>query len=289
MYECSCPPGSTLDFTVREMNQILAGSFINCSTRYTACDCDCAEYPLPLRLLTLEEALPLIQEKERGSGKLISFLNKDKDPNTGKPTPHVELWLYQGTTITTWFDTTKWVQMPVPVSSNKGNYIVSSTIRAIEVVDAAPGDMDNILYLEYEPLPENASYRFTFAVDEKNLYDKEDTPVRVTLSTFLIGKEGVNRVRILFGVNEKPSNEATVTIKSTDSEGNELEFIDRGYWGPSYGFDMPVEYEVTTDAKLNFSEPGTYSLFAKLVQVDSGQVYTELDQKVEVKPNGIIL
>lgn len=289
MYECQCPPGTTLDFSVREMNQILAGSVINCSTRYTACDCECSEYPLPLRLLNLEEALPLIQEKERGPGKLISFLNHDKDPNTGEPDPHVELWLFQGTTITKWFDTTKWVQMPVPVSSKKSNYLVSSSIKAIEVVEVAPGDKDNILYMEYEPLPENATYRFSLGIDENNLYDHEDTVAQVTLSTIFIGKEGLERVRILFGVDSKPSNEAFVTIKATDSMGIEYEFTDRGYWGPSYGFNIPVEYEVTTEATLNFSDPGIYKLMAKLVSVDSGMIYAAFEQEVEVKPNGTVI
>lgn len=278
MADNTCPPGSTLDFSVREMNQILAGSVINCSTRYN-CECEC-DWDGPTRLLTLEEAIPLVQEKERCNGKIITFLNKDINPETGESDPHIEVWVFGGKTISSWFDVDQWRQIPVSIFGKAG-YILSSSVRKIEVVDLAPAAHDNILYFEYEPLPDQSTYRFKLMLQDE-IVSGVTTDAMVNLYTYLIGKAGIDRVRILFGVSKKPSVTAQVNIHATDILGNEYEFVDQGYWGPPYGFNLPVDYEAVTEASLLFNEPGKYTVFCKLVQVDKGTVLSVLEEEIEV-------
>lgn len=267
--DCGCiDPNEQLIFSVGEINKILAGSVIDCSSRYSCC-------PGQYRPLTLDEALPLVKEKERGPGKILTFLNKDKPPK-------VEVWLYQGQNITGWFDIEKnWTSLIVPGTAGKGNFIASSTIKEMEVVESAPSVKDNILYFEYEEMPEVATYGFNFLVSDTEINPQVPITVLVTLYTKLIGEKGVDRVRVLFGTSSKPQG-SHVTASAADSEGNLHEFIDSGYWGPQYGFNLPVEYEVSTPFNVTFSMAGEYKLFVKLVQVDTGQILASATKSITV-------
>lgn len=256
-----------LMFDVGEINRILAGSIIDCSTRYSCC-------PGQYRPLTLDEALPLVQEKERGVGKILTFLNKDTPPK-------LEIWAYRGQNITGWFNLENWISLAVP-SSGKGTYVISGNVKEISIVDEAPSVKDNILYFEYEPLPEVSEYRFQVLMESPDIYAQVSVTMLVTLYTRLLGQNGLDRVRFLFGTDSKPAN-SHVTASATDSEGNTHTFVDTGYWGPSYGFNIPVEYEATTPFTVTFDTPGTYELYIKLIQVDTGQIIVQKTTTVKVK------
>lgn len=266
---CDCNPNDDqLMFDVGEINRILAGSVIDCSTRYSCC-------PGQYRPLTLDEALPLVEEKERGTGKILTFLNHE-DP------PKLEIWAYKGKNITGWFNVNNWVSLVIPSSSGKGNYVVSANVKEISVVDEAPAVKDNILYFEYEPLPEFSEYRFQVLMGSKEIQAQVSVSMLVTLYTKILGQKGLDRVRFLFGTNSKPAN-SHITASATDSEGNTHTFVDTGYWGPSYGFNIPVEYEATTPFTVTFDTPGTYELYIKLIQVDTGQIIVQKTTTVKVK------
>lgn len=268
---CDCNYDNQQDdqlmFDVGEINRILAGSIIDCSTRYSCC-------PGQYRPLTLDEALPLVQEKERGVGKILTFLNKDTPPK-------LEIWAYRGQNITGWFNLENWISLAVP-SSGKGTYVISGNVKEISIVDEAPSVKDNILYFEYEPLPEVSEYRFQVLMESPDIYAQVSVTMLVTLYTRLLGQKGLDRVRFLFGTDSKPAN-SHVTASATDSEGNTYTFVDTGYWGPSYGFNIPVEYEATTPFTVTFDTPGTYELYIKLIQVDTGQVIVQKTTTVKVK------
>lgn len=108
-------------------------------------------------------------------------------------------------------------------------------MNGIQVVENAPGVEDNILYFEYEPIPDQATYGFQVGFEDT---PKATVPVvaNVTLKTMLIGENGINGVNVIFGITEKPSEASTVTFKATDSLGQEQIFINSGTWGP------PVTY-----------------------------------------------
>lgn len=159
-------------------------------------------------------------------------------------------------------------------------FISSFTIRGIEVVTEIPLVEDNIMYCQYEPLPDKATYNFYVEFESVPVNNK---PINgnVTLYTILIGKEGVNRVRVLFGTTNKP-DDSQVTGYAYDSTGTKYDFIDQGYWGPPNGFNIPVEYNETTPFVMNFSKPGKYSLYFKLIEIDTGKPISEKIMDVDV-------
>lgn len=153
-------------------------------------------------------------------------------------------------------------------------YVISQSVKAIEVVDKAPLIKDNTIYFELEPMPDQSTYGFLESYDGN---PKEAIPVlnNVTLITDLIGKNGVNRVRILFGIISKPSGS---NISISASFNDELfEFSDTGYIGGENGFNIPADYEGIIPITMTFSKAGSYSYYLKLVEVDSGIVLSEKD------------
>ena len=91
---CNPDTPTTLNYTTKEINQILADGVINASVRYAPVGQNYLQ-------LTLADALALVPDKERTTVRILTFLNKDTQP---KP----EVWIYFGTDILTWSDATKW-------------------------------------------------------------------------------------------------------------------------------------------------------------------------------------
>lgn len=265
---CNPDTPTTLNYTTKEINQILADGVINASVRYAPV----GQTYIPL---TLADALTLVPDKERTTVRILTFINKDTQP---KP----EVWIYFGTDILTWSDITKWVELPIPDPGKLSKYLTSDLVNGIQVVENAPGVEDNILYFEYEPIPDQATYGFQVGFEDT---PKATVPVvaNVTLKTMLIGENGINGVNVIFGIMEKPSEASTVTFKATDSLGQEQIFINSGTWGPPDGFNIPADYEAITPWTLIFSEPGIYKSFYKLVDAQSGHLYAEAYTTVQVE------
>lgn len=267
MAECNCGCGCddctcnepTLNYTVKEINDILADGIINASVRYS----NCKGTYIPL---TLSEALMLVPDKEKQVTKIITLMNKEEEPQP-------EIWMFKGKSVMDWLNPEYWSNIPIPTVSGLSKYITSASVKGVEVTDKAYLRQDNVIYFEYEPLPLRSSYGFKVEWESQPL---ANTPViaNVTLETTYIGQNGLDRVRILFGVDKKPDN-SQVMISAVDSMGNKWDFIDQGYWGPPSGFNIPVEYIATTITTLTFTQSGEYELFCKLISVDSGLVQTE--------------
>ncbi len=58
-------------------------------------------------------------------------------------------------------------------------------------------------------------------------------------------------------------------VMATDTEGKEWNLAEVGQWGPDGGFPVQANYNVTTDLKLTFDQPGTYTAAFQLVDLDN--------------------
>ena len=76
---CNPDTPTTLNYTTKEINQILADGVINASVRYAPVGQNYLQ-------LTLADALALVPDKERTTVRILTFLNKDTQP---KP----EVWI----------------------------------------------------------------------------------------------------------------------------------------------------------------------------------------------------
>lgn len=265
--ECTCDETQELNYTVKELNEILADGIINASVRYTSCK---GTY-IPL---TLADALLLVPDKDKQVTKILTFMNKDEEP---KP----EIWIFHGKSVLDWLNPEYWTNIPIPSVSGLNKYLVSTSVRGIEVTEKAQYKKDNIMYFEYEPLPQKSEYAF-YANVKDDLIQNLPVLVDVTLETTYIGENGLNRVNILFGSSSKPLD-SHISFSAIDSLGVKHEFVDQGYWGPPQGFDLPAEYSATTEWTLVFSNPGDYDIYYKLIDVASGRTIVESSTKVTVK------
>lgn len=96
--------------------------------------------------------------------------------------PKPEVWIYFGTDILTWSDATKWVELPIPDPRKLSKYLTSDIVDGIQVVENAPGVEDNILYFEYEPIPDTATYGLLKSIDPDN-----PTIFQIIMSTVVWG------------------------------------------------------------------------------------------------------
>ncbi len=92
-----------------------------------------------------------------------------------------------------------------------------------------------------------------------------ENPMSVTLKTAKEGTVSYQKVRIYFET-ECPEG-AQVTYKISAGEDQELEFVNDGTLGPEEGFELPIEYSVTTPITITASVPGTYTTTVKLVDL----------------------
>lgn len=105
--------------------------------------------------------------------------------------------------------------------------------------------------------------------------------IAMTIKPVEVGGEGFNKVMFTFNT-VCPSEDAIVTYKATDSTGKEYTFTNQGTWGPESGFDMPADYEATTDWKVTFSQPGEYMVGFNLVSVEDKSVLLSSSKTVVV-------
>lgn len=73
-----------------------------------------------------------------------------------------------------------------------------------------------------------------------------------------------------------------VTIKMTDSLGQEFTFTNQGTWGPESGFEVPAGYESTTNCKILVNISGEYKLKLELVDVTTNEVVNSNEFTFEV-------
>lgn len=287
---CGCNGDNTLLFSTKEINQILQDGIINCSTRYS----EVVSVPLQL---TLEEALPLIPDKFKSTCRLLIFLDKGEPP---KP----EIWAFSSKLVTDWLNLDYWVPVPIGFSGevddnindesenpvqNKVIYqefqkvIYSDPVRSIKVVEKAPGNYDDVLYLEYLPMESSSSYQITVPTDLKSPISEEEYQFPVNISTHILGEKGIDFSRLFIDTPVKPFDDAKVAVYAEYPEGVEYNFTNRGYIGnESTGFPLKQDEDTTINLNLTFTDKGEYSMIFKVINIDGGTTLAEYQYNFQV-------
>lgn len=287
--QCCCSD-NVLYFTTSEINSILLDSIINCSTRYSQVRTS------PIQL-TLEEALSLVPDKYKSTCRVLVFLNKDEEPRP-------EMWVYGSRMPTDWLNPNKWLQIPIgssgivdttidPESKNpvEGSAIYkefqkvvySDQVRAIKVVDKAPGEYDDILYLEYKPMDEKSTYQIKLPADIQSPIAGEAYTLPVNLSTYILGENGIDFARLYINTIAKPDGDSRVVVSSEYPEGIINEFVNSGYIGnDSTGFSLKSDEDLTISLNLDFNLQGDYTVVFRVINIDGGSNLAELQYTFKV-------
>ncbi|MDR9786763.1 MAG: S-layer homology domain-containing protein [Peptococcaceae bacterium MAG4] len=163
------------------------------------------------------------------------------------------------------------------VFSEAGKYTITFSL-----IDAATGDViagitETVEITVAEPEPVASTYKFSYEVPA-DVVAGQEVEVPVTFKTDVKGDIGYEGVRFKFAA-EGPGD---VTFKAVDSNEVEHTFTNEGYWGPTGGFELPAEYEATTDWTLVFSEAGKYTITFSLIDAATGDVIAGITETVEI-------
>lgn len=75
-------------------------------------------------------------------------------------------------------------------------------------------------------------------------------------------------------------------LMATDSNGNQINIAETGYWGPEAGFAIAGTFKNETPVKATFTEAGSYTITLKLLDVQNGNdVLAEKSITIQVKGN----
>lgn len=96
----------------------------------------------------------------------------------------------------------------------------------------------------------------------------EQTNIDVTLKATNIRSEGYDKVIITIDSTNKDNLE----LKATDNQSQEWDVAQVGYWGPSEGFAISKDYNVTTEFKVTAKAEGVYTITLNLVDLDNNEM-----------------
>lgn len=154
-------------------------------------------------------------------------------------------------------------------------YVQSSSVVSMEVVDEAPSVDNNILYFEYEDMPEHSTYSLKIS-PENNVVANVETTIPVELKTYLIGNNGYSQVQVQFELTDKPDGATMVGYILQEGTGSRYEFTDSGSY-PTSPIEIPADYEKAIQVTATFNIAGEYSLNAKLVNIEDSSIIVEVD------------
>lgn len=266
--ECPYEEDNVIKFSLEEINKILSEAPINASQRFSL-------VPGQTVYFSLDEVIPIIPEEDRSLGKAITFLNHNNPPQ-------LELWYFRGDSLGQWMDLSKWVSIPIALSG-ESSYIVSSKVRSIEVVEKAPAQMDNILYFQYDTLPDHSTYDFELLFTSK-VEPKVAASGYITLYTRMLGASGYDRTRVIMSITSKPDN-SSVTGVIKDPDEVSYEFDNNAWLSPAAGIPVTTDEELIYSFNLTFSDFGDYVVNFKLVQL-TGTVISDVNYQVNISSEG---
>lgn len=93
----------------------------------------------------------------------------------------------------------------------------------------------------------------------------QETNVDVTLKADEVRELGYDSVLIRVDVTNKDN----LVLKATDTQGQEWDVSQVGYWGPPTGFAISNDYDVTTTFKATAKEAGAYTVTLRLVDLEN--------------------
>ncbi len=115
------------------------------------------------------------------------------------------------------------------------------------------GEMDN-----------HSAYAFVVDAPAQITVNKT-AEVDVTLKADEVRELGYEKVLIKVNVTDKDN----LTLKATDTQGQEWDVAQIGFWGPQEGFEVTNDYDVTTTFKATAKKEGTYTVTLSLVDLNS--------------------
>lgn len=111
--------------------------------------------------------------------------------------------------------------------------------------------------------PDKSTYKFVGQGDQTANVG-EEIVLNNSLQTDKVGKNGYDKVLIVFEVNDKEN----LTIIAVGDNGQEYDITDLGTWGGE-GFALPAEYNVSTEVRVTASQAGVYTFVTRLVDVEN--------------------
>lgn len=106
----------------------------------------------------------------------------------------------------------------------------------------------------------------------------KDVPVSVDVK--LIGNDAPPKEKVRVKVDV--SGPATPKLMATDSEENEWDIAQIGYWGPQTGFAVGGTFTNTTPVTATFSEAGLYEIKISLIDLTDGSTITSSNSDLYV-------
>jgi hypothetical protein len=164
------------------------------------------------------------------------------------------------------------------VFSAAGEYTITFSLIDADTEEVIAGITKTVEITVAEPEPVASTYKFSYEVPDKVIAGQE-VEVPVTFKTDVKGDIGYDGVRFKFTA-QGPGD---VTFKAVDSNEVEHTFTNEGYWGPDGGFDIPAEYEATTDWTLVFSKAGNYTITFSLIDADTEEVIAGITDSVTIE------
>ena len=95
----------------------------------------------------------------------------------------------------------------------------------------------------------------------------QQVSVDVTLKADEVRDLGYDRVLIRVDVSDKDN----LQLKATDTQSQEWDVSQVGYWGPPTGFAISNDYDVTTTFKATAKKAGSYTITMNLVDLDNNE------------------
>ena len=127
---------------------------------------------------------------------------------------------------------------------------------------------------DYAP---KSTYEISFDLAGIEFLVGQDTIIPVTTESTIVG---VGYAHVRFNVDvEGPG---TAQLLATDSEENEYDIADIGFWGPSGGFPLAADYSATTNVTAIFDAAGNYQVNCVLVDLDTDYVIASVSETINV-------
>lgn len=160
------------------------------------------------------------------------------------------------------------------------SYVQSQSVVSVEVVEKAISATDNILYFEYEEMPENSTYSIKVS-PENNVVANIETTIPVEIKTYLIGNNGYSQVQVHFELTAKPENATMIGYILKEGTGERYDFTNQGIY-PTTPVEISADYEKAIQVTATFSVSGNYNLEVQLVDATNSEVITEVDVPINV-------
>ena len=110
----------------------------------------------------------------------------------------------------------------------------------------------------------HSTYQFQVE-DVSQVNVNQQTNIDVTLKATEIRSEGYDKVLIRVDTTNKDNLE----LKATDTQSQEWDVAQVGYWGPPDGFAITKDYDVTTEFRVTAKAEGAYTVTLNLVDLDN--------------------